>query len=426
MSSKPLVANVVSADVQFVDRRLDMPLRLASGTITEITEARATVHVRCAGIDAEGRGSIYLSDVWAWPDPAVPHVERDARLRELCTRIARELRDLVGQPAHPLELGLRLHDTLAGEAAPDGPPLLARILCGAPFDAAIHDAVGRAMNRSAFALYDAPAPIPSADAYFPDGDAVAAIRRTLRSPLPQLQAWWVLGRDDDPAAEKGAIVAGGYRAFKLKLLGGPHPRDDVEWTAKMYERLRGIGVADPILSADANGGFESAAAVAEYLDELKEASPKGYAALQYLEQPTSWDLASAAFDWRPVAARKPVVADEGLTGLETLPILVEQGWSGIALKTCKGHSLSLVAAAWGRERGMLLTMQDLTNPGLAAIHAALFASYVHTVNGVELNSPQYTPKANEEWLPRLAGLFKPSGGKHSVPDPHVPGLGSEL
>jgi len=74
----------------------------------------------------------------------------------------------------------------------------------------------------------------------------------------------------------------------------------------------------------------------------------------------------------------------------------------------------------------MVTLQDLTNPGIAAIHAALFAAHLRPANGVELNSPQYTPGANEAWLPRLAGLFRPSGGVHRVPDPRAVGLGSDL
>lgn len=416
--------SVVSAEVEFIDRKLDTPLRLASGTITELTEARATVRIRCHGTEALGRGAIYLSDVWAWPDPNLDHDHRDRRLRVRCEAVAAQLPRLTGGAAHPLELGLRLHDALARSDGTDEPPLLARLLCSAPFDAAIHDAAGRALGRSAFSLYDTPAPIPSASSFFPGGDVVGAIRRALRPPVSELQAWWVLGRDDDPAAEREPIAAGGYRAFKLKLLGDPH--GDAEWTASIHQQLQAIGIARPALSADANGGYASAEAFAAYLDELADIGPSAFAALAYVEQPTGWNLRSAAFDWRPVSSRKPVVVDEGLTGLELLPVIVEQGWDGLAIKTCKGHSLSLVAAAWARDRGLMVTMQDLTNPGIAAIHAALFAAHLRPANGVELNSPQYTPGANEAWLPRLAGLFKPSAGVHRVPDPHAVGLGSDL
>jgi hypothetical protein len=51
---------------------------------------------------------------------------------------------------------------------------------------------------------------------------------------------------------------------------------------------------------------------------------------------------------------------------------------------------------------------------------------VPTLNGVELNSPQFTPAANAEWLPRLAGLFEPTDGRHRLHGPTPPGLGSQL
>lgn len=431
MPSSPIEASVVAASVGFIDRRLDVPLRLSSGTITDLTEARATVRVRVGDAEADGKGAVYLSDVWAWPDPNLAHAVRDARMRQLCEEIAANLDRIVGAwRAHPLELGLRLHEELAGDRshprAVDDPPLLARILCGSPFDAAIHDATGRALQRSAFDLYGTPQPIPSADRLFPASGTVAAIANALRPPVRRLEAWWVVGRDDDLEAEAEAIHRGGFRSFKLKLLGGPDPREDAAWTASVYRALRRLGVDSPILSGDANGGYATADDVESYLAELEAADAEAYAALSYLEQPTAWDLRTAAFDWRPVTRRKPVVADEGLTGLDILPELERQGWSGVALKTCKGHSLCLVAAAWARQRAMILTMQDLTNPGLAAIHAALFAAHLHTANGVELNSPQYTPGANSDWLPRLSGLFEPRGGVHRLPDAEPPGLGSNL
>lgn len=430
MADEAVEARVVAASVAFIDRRLDVPLRLSSGTITELTEARTTVRVRVRDVEAEGRGAIYLSDVWAWPNPLLPHKVRDARMRQLCETIAADLDALVGtRPAHPLELGLRLHDALAGATGADDaepPPPLARIVCGSPFDAAIHDAVGQALGRSAFDLYRVPQPVSSADHLFPAGGAVVAVREALQPPLTQLQAWWVVGRDDDLASEADAIARGGYRAFKLKLLGGPDPREDAEWTASVYRALRRLGVSSPVLAGDANGGYADADGVERFLVELEQADAEGYAALSYLEQPTAWDVRTAAFDWRPVTQRKPVVADEGLAGLDVLPVLQRQGWSGMALKTCKGHSLGLVVAAWGRQRQMMLTMQDLTNPGVAAIHAALFAAHLHTANGVELNSPQFTPGANAEWLPRLSGLFRVRDGMHRLTDLDPAGLGSAL
>jgi hypothetical protein len=58
--------------------------------------------------------------------------------------------------------------------------------------------------------------------------------------------------------------------------------------------------------------------------------------------------------------------------------------------------------------------------------AALFAAHIPMINGVELNSPQFTPTANLEWLPRLSGLFQPKDGLHRLTFSVPHGLGSTL
>jgi hypothetical protein len=121
-----------------------------------------------------------------------------------------------------------------------------------------------------------------------------------------------------------------------------------------------------------------------------------------------------------------VLLDEGLTDLSLLEESRRQGYSGLALKTCKGHSMLLACAAWARQHNMLISLQDLTNPGIALIHAALVASHLPTINGAELNSPQFTPAANEEFLPRLQDLFEPRDGLHRLPHAVPDGLGASL
>ena len=194
----------------------------------------------------------------------------------------------------------------------------------------------------------------------------------------------------------------------------------------MYRAVRGVGVVDPALTVDSNEANPDAESVLDYLERLRAADSGAFRALKYLEQPTGRDILLHPQDWRAVTGLKPVFLDEGLTSLALLPEAKRQGWNGLALKTCKGHSFALLAAAWARENGMLLALQDLTNPGLSAIHAALFAAHVPTVNGVEINSPQYTPDANREWLPRMAGIFEPADGLHRINSPETVGLGSTL
>jgi len=324
-------AEVVSATVDFVVQRFLSPLIISGGAITEFTEARADVTVSVAGRRALGRGSIYLSDLWAWPEPSLTCSRRDAELRRLCQQIAGDLpRWCGGHPAHPPELGLRLHENICRETT-----------------------------------------------------------------------------------------------IEIKLLGWDNAAD-VAQTVAVYRMAGALGAKDIELSVDANCANPDSASVLDYLHRLRQADASAYAALRYLEQPTGRDITVHRFDWREVAKLKPVLLDEGLTGLELLPVAASQGWSGFALKTCKGHSFALTAAAWAREHGLALSFQDLTNPGLALIHAALFAAHVPTLNDVELNSPQFTPAANQAWLPRLGGLFTPHAGWHELPAEPTVGLGTVL
>jgi L-alanine-DL-glutamate epimerase-like enolase superfamily enzyme len=421
-----LNTQILDARVEFIEWPYVTPFPLRGGLIYEVTEARVEVVVRVDGREAVGRGSTYLGVVWAWPDPALTYQERDVVFQEVCKTIARDLRHLCGgEPAHPTELGLRLHAAVCEDDGESPPPALARAVCASPFDAAIHDAVGLALGRSSFDLYTDSDALPSADRLFAGGSASAAIRRVLRPAIPRLDAWLIVGPSVSLDEEMLPWVRDrGYHCFKIKI--PVQPGADVARTVEVYRAARRFGVERPRITADSNELHGDAAAVREYLERLKATDAEAFAALEYLEQPTDRDIRTHHFDWRPVAALKPVILDEGLISFASLEEASDQGWSGYAAKTCKGHSFSMVVAAWAHENGMALTLQDLTNPGLTAIHAALFAAHVQTLNGIELNSPQFTPAANAEWLPRLAGLLAPHDGYHRLPAATPPGLGSTL
>jgi L-alanine-DL-glutamate epimerase-like enolase superfamily enzyme len=417
---------ILSASVTFREQPFAKPLQLSSGTITEITEATATVRVRCGDLEAEGRGSIYLSDLWAWPDPALSHAQRDAEMRRLCESFAGSLTDLTNPTGqtHPLGAGLRLHAHIS--SLTDIVPLLARLVCASPFDAALHDACGQALQRSAFRFYDEAYAIPAADALFKDG-AVRAIRRfLLPKPVRAVDGWYVVSGTDPLTEDFAAFVQGrGFHCFKLKT-HGKDPEADARRTVQVFHAARALGVESPRLSADSNEGNPDADSVLAYLDVLQRMDAEAYAALEYLEQPTGRDIRRHAFDWHAVSARKPVLIDEGLMTEDIFPDIIAQGWGGICLKTCKGHSFNLIAGAWAHEHGLKIAVQDLTNPGLAAIHSCLLAQHTPNLNGVELNSPQFTPAANEPWLAREPTLFSPTDGTHCISDPLAAGLGSGL
>ena len=212
-----LTTAVRSARLTFERRPFLRPLRLSSGTITDITEAQAEVTVTVGGKTATGHGSIYLSDLWAWPDPARTSTERDAAMRAFAESMAAGLPTIAGA-SHPLEAGLRLHRT-ALDTYSDLPPL-ARLVSASPLDAALHDAVGQALGRSAFDLYKEDYQIPSGDSYFPESGACAAIRALLKpTPAANVAATLVVGKGDTLAELSPWITERAYHCFKLKVGG---------------------------------------------------------------------------------------------------------------------------------------------------------------------------------------------------------------
>src|SRR5262249_46062359 len=146
----------------------------------------------------------------------------------VCEQLAGEIPTYFrGEREHPLELGLRLHQFACEELVIDpSPSALARSMCMSPFDAAIHDAAGRALCQSAFAFYEEHAAIASADAYFPGRGACRAIRDVLREPRLELAAWYIAGMEEPlDTTMVPATARHGYKHFKLKLSGCNIERD---------------------------------------------------------------------------------------------------------------------------------------------------------------------------------------------------------
>jgi hypothetical protein len=102
---------------------------------------------------------------------------------------------------------------------------------------------------------------------------------------------------------------------------------------------------------------------------------------------------------------KPVVIDESLTDLENLLLAREMGYTGAALKACKGQSQAVLMAAAAQKYKMFLCVQDLTCPGASMIYSAGLAAHIPGVAAIEANSIQYVPAANKGWEEKFPGIF---------------------
>ena len=101
------------------------------------------------------------------------------------------------------------------------------------------------------------------------------------------------------------------------------------------------------------------------------------------------------------------------------------GYTGVALKACKGQTQAMLMAAAARKYGLFITVQDLTCPGASLIHSAGIAARVPGNAGIEANARQFVPAANAPWEARFPGLFTIHDGRdeHRPADRPGPGRG---
>jgi hypothetical protein len=99
------------------------------------------------------------------------------------------------------------------------------------------------------------------------------------------------------------------------------------------------------------------------------------------------------------------------------------GYSGAALKACKGQTESLLIAALGQKKKVFLCVQDLTCPGASLVHSVTLAAHVPGVKAIEANARQYVPAANLGWEKKFPGIFTVKDGLMRTDGIDGPGLG---
>jgi L-alanine-DL-glutamate epimerase-like enolase superfamily enzyme len=220
----------------------------------------------------------------------------------------------------------------------------------------------------------------------------------------------------------------GLTHIKIKLNG-----DDLRWDVERVIRVERIaaevqkrrGVDKWAYSLDFNERCANVAYLLEFLQQVQEKAPHGFERIAYIEQPTARDLAANRHNVMHEAAKlRPVVIDESLLDLDSLLLARDMGYTGAALKACKGQTQSLLMAAAAHKFGMFLCVQDLTCPGASLIHSAGLAAHVPGVTAIESNARQYCPAANQPWEGRFPGVFRITDGTMDTSCLTGPGLGT--
>jgi L-alanine-DL-glutamate epimerase-like enolase superfamily enzyme len=427
------------------------PIKFGGTAVDRVTILNVDITVRTVGgKPMRGFGSMPLGNVWSFPSRQLNYDQTLAAMKACAERVAR-ITAAYKEFGHPIDLTLALEPEYVRAAATvstelrlaEPMPILCTLVCASPFDAALHDAFGKVHGLNCYHTYGPDFLTHDLGHYLGSDFRGETLDRYVRkSPQPRLPLYHLIGALD-PLEEKDIprrlndglpetlgewIDYDGLTHLKIKLNG-----DDLAWDVGRVvavdrvaaEAQQRRGVARWYYSLDFNEKCANVGYLLEFLRQVREQTPAGFERIQYIEQPTARDLKANRHNVMHEASRiRPVVIDESLIDLESLQIAREMGYTGAALKACKGQTQSLLMAAAAQKMGMFLCVQDLSCPGASLIHSAGLASHVPGVAAIESNSRQYVPAANAPWQGRFPGMFRGQNGTLATECLTGPGLGA--
>ena len=435
--SKPTDLRIleVTTDLEQIDYRT--PIKFGGRVVKDVTLLNVQVEVETRdGRRGRGLGSMPMGNAWGWPSTQVDGDQTLATMVTLGKRVAGLLGEYQDQ-GHPLEIMHDLaaqyqdlsSDVLAAASISEAMPRLAQLVAASPIDGAIHDAMGKAIGENSYNLLGAEFVNRDLGYYLgEDFRGQYLDQYTLRVPQQSMPLYHLVGAldplsdgdlenrlgDGGPETLGEWICADGLTHMKIKLAG-----DDLDWdVARVVAVEKAAAEAQQSrdclqwhYSLDFNEKCAHVQYVLDFLAKLSEQSPNALSRVQYIEQPTNRDLKSNLENTMHEAARiKPVVIDESLVDLDSLLLSRELGYSGVALKACKGHGEALLMGAAAQYHGLFLCVQDLTCVGASFLHSASIAARIPGIAAIEGNGRQYCPLGNQGWDQKYPSMFQLTDG----------------
>lgn len=422
----------------YQDFRYRAPYKFGGVAVDRVT----LLNVECVvglpnGRTAKGFGSMTMGNVWSFPSRVLTYDQTLDAMKAL----AKKINALTGnyrEYGHPIDLNCALEPSYLQAAADvtrdlhlaEPIPKLCTLVTASPFDAALHDAFGKIHGRNVYQTYD-PDLLPNdLSKYLGKEYAGRWLNQfLLTKPIPEMPVYHSVGAldpitksevmhpiDDGLPETLGEwIQYSGIDHIKIKLNG-----DDLDWDLNRVLKIDAVavevqarrGVKTWVYSLDFNERCRNIEYLLSFIRKLNERNLPAFKRIQYIEQPTRRDLALDRHNVMHAASKLiPVIIDESLTGLDMLLLARDMGYTGVALKACKGQSQAVLMAAAGQIHKMFLCVQDLTCPGASLIQSAGLAAHVPGVKGIEANAREYVPAANEMWKKKFPGIFDIRNGR---------------
>lgn len=416
---------------------------------------RATViTVRCSvrtkeGKLANGFGTMPFNHTFSFPSKTLSNETKNDAMKTLASELAK-VTSRYQESGHPLDINRDLAPLYLRAAAEvserlrlaDPIPKLCTLVTAAAFDAAIHDAFGKAHGVNCFDTYGPEFMNHDLSRYL--GAAYKGqypSHYLLRTHKPRMTLCHLVSAVDpiEAVENKSPIKDGlpetlpewiqynGLLELKIKVNG-----TDLKWDLERVMHIDRVttqtqakrGVKDWSYVLDFNEKCPNVDYFIQFCRQLKEKMSAGYRRIKYTEQPTARDLKAHPENNMHEAARLcPVVIDESLIDGDSLLLARDMGWTGAVVKSPKGLShMILMASVAGKEK-IFLAGGDMSCPGAALIQTTNLQARVPTITSVEANARQYLPQANKAWESRYPGMFRVTDGMLRTAESNGPGLG---
>ncbi len=450
-ASHPAAIRIEEITHSYQDFRYRAPYKFGGFSVDRVT----LLNVECivglpSGRSAKGYGSMTMGNNWSFPSRVMTYDQTLGAMKVLAEKI-NALTGKYREYGHPIDLNFALEPSYLAAATEvtrdlrlaEPIPKLCTLVTASPFDIAVHDAFGKIHGRNVYLTYG-PDLLPNDISKYLGKDYKGQWLNQflLTRPRPELPLYHSVGALDPLTASEVTHPIGdglpeylgewiqhsGLDHIKIKLNG-----DDLDWDVNRVLNIDTVAVEVQarravttwLYSLDFNERCRDVEYLLRFMRVLKERNAAAFQRIQYVEQPTRRDLLADRHNVMHEASKLiPVVIDESLTGLDMLLLARDMGYTGVALKACKGLSQSVLMSAAGQIHHMFLCVQDLTCPGASLIESAGLAAHVPGVAGIEANAREYVPAANAAWAQKFPGIFDITNGRMATETLTGPGVGA--
>jgi L-alanine-DL-glutamate epimerase-like enolase superfamily enzyme len=450
-STKPSDVRIERISFSYEEHLFRVPLKFALTVVDRATLLTVQCTVRtAAGKVATGFGTNPLNYTFSFPSKKLTPEARLGAMKALAEQIA-QITSTYKEYAHPIDINWELAPLYLRAATEvsqrlqlaDPIPKLCTLVTAGAFDAAIHDAFGKANGLNCFHTYGPEFMNHDLSYYLGVEYKGEYPSRYIRSEPKERMPLCHLISAVDPIEEAGNtkpirdglpetlpewIHFNGLNHLKIKLNG-----DDLKWDLERMLHIDRVttqtqkkrGIQDWAYIPDFNEKCPHVEYYLTFLRRLKDKLPVGFERIGYVEQPTHRDLKAHPENLMHEAAKLcPVVIDESLIDVESLLLARKMGWTGAVVKSLKGLTHMILIASVAGKQKIFVAGGDMSCPGAALIQTASLQARVPGITSVEANARQFLPAANKAWEAQFPGMFRITDGMMRTGELTELGLGA--